>query len=117
VRRFAFFLTAAVLASWMAPNAVAVGIGLHLLLEEHHVAAHAAPDAGHDHDVVAAAAHSHELVPTRYTSTTRPLTTVTLATELTAPSIEHDSWRTRPQSISHSPPSTSLYLAHCSLLI
>jgi hypothetical protein len=117
VRRFAPFLAAAVMAVWMAPNAVAVAIGVHLLLDDHHAVGHVEPDDAHDHEVALSPAHTHDLMPARYDTTSRPLITAAVTAEISSITRTTESWRARPQTLAHSPPATSLFLSHCSLLI
>jgi hypothetical protein len=116
VRRFRLTLAAATLAFWMAPTAVPVLVGLHLLLDDHHAVAHDPADDGHGHDVVSPG-HMHDLVLTRWSSSSRPVVTALLGVEIPLPLRVFDAWRTRPQILGHSPPQATLFLSHCSLLI
>jgi hypothetical protein len=104
-----------VLAFWMAPAAVSLSIGLHLLLDDHHAAADSATES-HDHEVSASPDHLHAIVPTRVSAPSRIVVAAVLAPEIT-PARHSDSWRLPPQTFAHSPPSTALFLSHCALLI
>ena len=117
VRRARLFLVAAVLAFWMVPTGAAVVVGLHLLIDDHHDGAHAQTDGTHQHEVVESTAHAHDVVAPRGSSTARHDVATMLAPEITPAARIDRSGAVAPATASNSPPHTSLFLSHCSLLI
>lgn len=121
-----------ILAFWMAPSAMALGLGLHMALDahavlehQHHEAEHTqaladlarAAEHGHHHDAEAVPDHEHEALVDGVSPVSRSgadlIATLPLPRSLGTSTAE----RSRPERPSRRGPPTPLFTANCSLLI
>lgn len=117
VRSLRPLLVAAVLAVWVAPGAASAAIAVHLLIEDHHAAAHLGAGGTHEHEVFASAGHDHEMIESARSTVPRP-PMAEVAAPAVSGSVVAERARTLPvQIISTAAPPGALFLSHCALLI
>lgn len=120
-------LSVLILALWVAPSVMALGVGLHAVLDDHHhhEAEHThaladlarAAEHGHHHETQAAPDHEHEAIVDGASGVSRMSPQLVAMLPLPFSPATSLAERARPDRPSRRGPPTPLFTANCSLLI